>query len=557
MAKVLLTTYTNMPGGVLDSFRQGFVDALVASGNEVLLLKSNDLIANYEATNQLAPNVNAAAVTSIISKFAPDLIISLNNSGLYSELLKAINCPIAVWLLDGPAYLVDPDEFRRQCDRYHVLTPVRAFSNDLQFDFGFDQKRIHYLPFCSDFRNRPATTIHNISFVGTYFHVGKLSKKLEALVNQRSDWMRLSELLKSYKDDPNMLWSDRLQKYRLEKVFTGHFDEAWILNTFAINNRVRTLDAIQDLGLTLCGTPTWLDVAQYSVQLAMSYTPQQVLTRADLEGIYNSSKIAFNISHVQARGGLPWRIFDVMACGAALVSNPEDDLQQLFGKDVQIPTYNSAAEARAVCQSLLEDNARRLDIIQRSNAVIEKSHRFKHRIASIGQALKLNLLSGGKGKLTQIDMVQVLAAMEVGALNRPRDHANKSNFSKIDFPIEVFYSPTLEFAEDRKVSVTKPITPGEQLAVNIEMKNAAPFLRLDLGVYFSTHEQPKISILKPSSEGEEKYELDLERDILARHQFAMENGRLICGFDSHCIFRNPFEGADISLRFQSKVTSGI
>jgi hypothetical protein len=397
--------------------------------------------------------------------------------------------------------------------------------------------------------------VQNISFVGTFFYIGKLAQKLAALTSQRAEWLRFGELLNSYKDNRDMLWSERLQKYRLDKIFTGQTDEAWILNTLATNARVKTLDAIQDLGLTIYGTFNWLDVASYSINLAMSFHPQQIVTRQDLESVYNSSKIVFNISHAQARGGLPWRVFDAMACGAVLVSNPEEDLESLFGQDVEVPTYRSPDEARAVCQSLLADDAGRRQIIESSNAVIEKSHRFKHRLATIGEILSLDLLSGGKGKVTRLTsdiFAEVTAQQNSKAIN-----SNGSTYGKIQFPIEVFYSKTLEFGPNKRISVTKQLAPGEEIAVSFDMKKAAPFLRLDLGVYFSTHECPEISILKLGSNGNERHELDLERDILSKNQFAFENGRLICGFDSYCIFRNPFEGEDISLRFQSKLTSGI
>jgi Glycosyl transferases group 1 len=555
VAKVLLTTFTNMPGGVLDSFRQGFVDSLLAQGNQVLLLKANDLIEDWQRTNRIAPHIAVGAVTAKIAQFAPDLIISLNHSGLYSELLKSFDCPIAIWLLDGPTYVVDSDEFRRQSGRYHIFSPVKAFGQELELDFCFEASRIHYLPFCSDFRNQPATLVHTISFVGTFFDVGQLNQKLTMLSARRAEWLRFIELLKSYKTDPNILWKERLQRYRLEMILTSPSDEGWILNTIAINNRVKTLDAIEDLGLTIFGNPAWLGVAPYSIDLAMAFHSQQVSARRDLESIYNSSKIAFNISHAQARGGLPWRVFDAMACGSALVSNSAEDLCTLFGKDVEIPTYQSPAEARAVCQSLLADDSRRLHIIEASNKAIESAHRFKHRLKTIGEALGCNLLPGGKGTMTKIDPEQVSVGGERNSFNA--DPTKTINSSLIQFPVELFYSPTLEFGEDKKMVMVKLVGAGEDLAVSFDMKKAATFLRLDLGFYFSTHENAKISISKSGSKNNEQYELDLKKDILAKNQFAIENGQLICGFDSHCIFRNPFEGEDISLRFQSKLTSGI
>src|ERR1700721_2310549 len=112
MANVIVSTFTNLPGGILDSFRQGFIDALVAEGNNVLLFITNHFLVNHNAGNNLANDIDKHRLIESLKAFKPDLFISVNHSGLFPTLSNSIDCPIGIWLLDGPGYLVDPDECR-------------------------------------------------------------------------------------------------------------------------------------------------------------------------------------------------------------------------------------------------------------------------------------------------------------------------------------------------------------------------------------------------------------------------------------------------------------
>ncbi len=149
------------------------MDALINEGNNVLLFKSNDLCDNFQFSNELLPELDRKEITDRIAEFKPDLIVSFNHSGLYPGLVDTFGCPVAIWLLDGPAYIVEPDQFRAYASRYQVFSPVKVFAKDLEEDFGVPQSNIHDLPFCSDLVAQPLNRKQEIVFVGTFFHPGK------------------------------------------------------------------------------------------------------------------------------------------------------------------------------------------------------------------------------------------------------------------------------------------------------------------------------------------------------------------------------------------------
>ena len=168
-----------------------------------------------------------------------------------------------------------------------------------------------------------------------------------------------------------------------------NFDE--LLHYKAGHQRFLTTSNLMDLGFNIFGPPIWLKCAQYSIDIIESYSSDAVWTLKHNELIYNRSKVALNISHSQNVTGYPWRVPDIMASNAVLLSDPKDDLQADFGDHVNLQTYNSAYEARDITQKLLAEDSLRDDIVMQQNACIEENFRWKHRFPIISQITGVDL----------------------------------------------------------------------------------------------------------------------------------------------------------------------
>jgi len=567
MANVIVSTFTNLPGGILDSFRQGFIDALVKEGNNVLVFRTNKFLKDYNARNVLAPDIDRHQLIASIKHFKPDFFISVNHSGLFAGLAEAIECPIGIWLLDGPGYLIDPEECRRQASRYHMFIATRAFREDLKLSFGVPDSQIHDLPLASDFRAHESALVNNIAFIGTNFTGIKFQEIIKSHGFDRNFISRVRAFIESYKSDRDLVFSARLKKYGLETVFVGEFDEAYILNIISINNRIKILDTIEDLGLTLYGTADWLEVMRYSVGLALCFNPRLILTKFDLESIYNASKININISHYQARGGLPWRVFDVMCCNGALISDYQEDFSRLFSKDVEIPIYQSPGEAREICERLLKDEARRHFIVESCQQAIESGHRFKHRLKTISDNLNIDLLVQASGTLTKLnaqDFYKQVRPKSYIAEFSSRDKALESAITTKRngkrFPLQLFQSNVLTFTADDNILAKIDIPENNEINCQFELRDSLPFLRLDIGEYFSQHKNVKITISAVSQlsrNGHNAHVIDFSKDIIESNEFHWYKGELSCGFDSFCVFENPFPKKDIKLQFESILKTEI
>lgn len=552
MAKILVTTFTNMPGLVLDNFRQGLVEALAREGNDVMVLRSNDFLASYQDSNEVAESLNREMLLKQIRDFQPELVLSMNHSGIFERLSETMQCPIAIWLLDGPAYLVEPEECRRQHNRYHMLIPVRAFRDDLKDGFGFKDNHIHYLPFATDFQSAQCQFQQNISFVGTFFSNWRLQELVENRMEDRDLVRRIRQLIQSYEHDRDKLFSVRLREYGLSTVFTQDFDEAFILNSISINRRLKILDAVEELGISIFGNSEWTKSMPYSTKLALSYNPAQITTRQSLESLYNSSRINLNVSHAQARGGLPWRVFDVMACNGALVSDFQEDLSFLFGAELEIPIYDTPIEAHELCKKLLNDEVRRISLVESSQRAINGAHRFRHRIERLANILGLDLLPGGDGALRFLDADNFRFEDSAKALAKGARAEWPVQCETARFSLQLFQSHSLAFDKDNSQLAELSLPAPCKLHHEFTAESSLAFLRLDIGEYFSKHSKPELSVsLKDESESTIRTIIDFNSDVLASNQFHFNGSDLVCGFDAYCIFKNPFPGRNIIVAFDS------
>ena len=109
----------------------------------------------------------------------------------------------------------------------------------------------------------------------------------------------------------------------------------------------------------------------------MSYRNKTVYSLKHNEDIYNSSKIGININHLQAIEGFSWRVCDILASNACLVTEYRPTIEQYF-PNVGILTFTSPFEARQQCLKLLANENLRQDIIEKSHEIIEKKFRFNN-----------------------------------------------------------------------------------------------------------------------------------------------------------------------------------
>ncbi|GAB7269608.1 hypothetical protein DZS_10010 [Dickeya ananatis] len=99
-----------------------------------------------------------------------------------------------------------------------------------------------------------------------------------------------------------------------------------------------------------------------------------------------------------------WRVCDILASNAVLLSCPQPDLLKLSKGYVDLPTYESPAEARDLATKLLNDPVWRKDLALGSQQMIDDKCRFEPKFKLIQDAIPgVNMFSDKAGNVEWID----------------------------------------------------------------------------------------------------------------------------------------------------------
>ena len=96
----------------------------------------------------------------------------------------------------------------------------------------------------------------------------------------------------------------------------------------------------------------------------------------------SASRINLNITrrpHATTAGSSTARLFELAACGAAIVSNPHEGIEQWFEPDSELVVVGSAEEAASAYQELLGDPSSLRAMGERARARVLEEHTYKHR----------------------------------------------------------------------------------------------------------------------------------------------------------------------------------
>ena len=180
--------------------------------------------------------------------------------------------------------------------------------------------------------------------------------------------------------------------------------EATALLLLTSKMRFDTLSALADLGLRIHGYQlAFPEVMYYNYEIFRCFDFNLSVTLAHTIANHNRAKISLTLPHAQCREGFSWRVCDILASNAALLSPPNADLLELTKGYVELPTYESPTEAREIAQRLLSDDAWRRDLVAASNALVEDRCRFESRFHLMEQELSgLQLLNHGPGSATAL-----------------------------------------------------------------------------------------------------------------------------------------------------------
>ena len=319
-----------------------------------------------------------------IKEWNPDICFIFNNN--FYDISEVVSCPIIIYEVDSPRYFSNKENIRRNPDRHLYFIFQEDSREILKKDYGVKEERIFYAPFFSEvYADDSVQQTTNISFIGSLVPITSAEPFQNFIKGSPSaeEWKMMKNCLNYLKENPQATPTELIYKYNItSELVARNMNLKELLMLLSGERRLKVLSAVCDLGLDLYGTKNWGNTYYFNMDLNMSYIDKLVYSVKHNQDIYNSSKIGINVSHYQATSGFPWRVMDIMASNACLVTDYHSDFARLFG-DIPIPTYESEAEAREVCKRLLEDESRRRDIVLQCQEVVNAKYRFKHLLSKL------------------------------------------------------------------------------------------------------------------------------------------------------------------------------
>lgn len=103
--------------------------------------------------------------------------------------------------------------------------------------------------------------------------------------------------------------------------------------------------------------------------------------------IFRNSRINLNISLRTIKTAIPLRIFDIMACGGFLITNPQKELFDYFEPDVDFVTYCSQYELLDKCSYYLNHEKERFQISLSAYRKIKEAHTLRIRLQKIFEVI--------------------------------------------------------------------------------------------------------------------------------------------------------------------------
>lgn len=395
MSRILVAFYNGIKSernpNAIPIFYESFLNGLCKAGNEVKTYAHN-----YFGNIEWGSIEKNPEVKKEVMDFDPQVCILFNNA--FFDISDIVDCPIIVYEVDSPDVYANPEALATKKDRYLYFIAQEKSRDRIKQLFGPEDDYIRTVPFFSEIQANNDYCLEkvNISFIGSFFRLAKDNAFLR-FMRVEPTYEILNDCLKYYKwmsnnplEDENVFWNSEKNFFteRCRKLFFP-FD---VVHDLSNEKRIQVLSVIEPLGLKIYGSKEWAFEYYNNINLNMAYDPTEIYSLKNNQDVYNSSKIGISIAHLQAIDGFPWRIMDIMASNACLVTDYHSGFDRAFPKlKGVIPIYENAGEAYVQCKKLLQDEPLRQNIVLQCQEVIEEKYRFRHCLRTIEEYLGMNL----------------------------------------------------------------------------------------------------------------------------------------------------------------------
>lgn len=381
--------YTAMP-----PFFESFLNGLKEAGNDVCCFQTK------KVTNRGFEQDIPEKMREMVLKFDPDLCIFFNNN--FWDITELVECPIVIYDVDSPLEWQLIDNLREGVKRYLFVYNQSGTKQALLEDFNAVESQCRWIPFFSEIRaDKTIKNENDIVFLGANW-IWKGYDFLNRFIRSNpseADIEKAKDVLAHHVFEPFAPSHEiyyELENRPHDRINFGDLRRCAI--EISGYRRIQVLSAISDLGLKIYGSYWTIEAMNYYPDVLSCVRHKMIWTKEETERLYNSSKIALNTKHIHAKNGYSFRVCDILASNACLVSEAADDFKTNF-PNTMIPMFDSPVQAREQCIKLLKNESMRTDIVCAVHEEIEKNFRFKNVLESLEDFTGITLRGCKEGSL--------------------------------------------------------------------------------------------------------------------------------------------------------------
>lgn len=381
-----------------------FLDSNYFLCGEIVTALNRLNIEHFALQLQTGPTGSQAFIESMLKTvidFKPDFVLTVNHFGLDREgklaaLLKDLGLPLASWFVDNPHLILH--DYTHPGTGNTVIFTYDAGNLDQMRAKGFDN--VHYLPLATDpgrFKtgvDRPASDEwkSDISFVGnsmtsavrnslkdaalpetmrneyeavaTVFGGSGRSSVMEFLKEARPDW---HASIKALSTPENRLAAESLLTWEATRQY-----------------RLACVRGILPFSPLIVGDDGWKEQIEGG---AWRHLPS-IDYYEELPRFYPCSKVNFNCTSRQMIGAVNQRVFDVPACGAFVLTDYREQMEDLFDLNTEVAAYRHPNEIPDLTERYLRDESARKAITGAARKRILAHHTYEVRLQKLLKTMR-------------------------------------------------------------------------------------------------------------------------------------------------------------------------
>lgn len=392
--KVAFFGYSWHPHGHLDSYMAQHVEAILDLGIDIDLYLGN-YFTNRRGVIGLSSRISTSRLAFHIAQQHYDFALSFNNSLLMPKVVDALGCRAVSIIVDSQQHLFDHAEAGGYSafDLDVAVAPIyRSLEHEIASAMPNVLTRFHFIPPATDptswrdARRDGMMATNNVSWiaslVGDHFldqlsaHISR-HNQFAGLLRECLAQISATGYLNGFKIRSDVIALCASLGWEVD------FLEVHLQNIATNNDRTDVVEELSQRGLLLYGNDRWNKLLSHSRAVARSLMiGHRISSYLEQMDVYNTSKISINVPQIQAKTGMQYRILDVMASNALLLTKHIDDsdLDFIFGGDFPAPRFHNHEQLGKYVDHFLENESERIALVDECHALLGPEFSFRHRV---------------------------------------------------------------------------------------------------------------------------------------------------------------------------------